>query len=220
MAQDIRLAELNLKIANQSQQTNSAAKKELAIVSPCSTCQNFTKSTNTSNDPHRSVCPRRIWINQQQQNPDNPELTDPVLYLSGTSDPNRIVNPVVDPTTGNYLIWVAAVDDNPGIVDGDGNQITPGILDPNFNNLYIRCRLFPYVSEHHHDILRTLGPFQEKDHVIAEAHRIPNLNPTIDFTNNQNRYVETPIAGTVSKTSFAYRFNTNNPDDHGLVGGC
>lgn len=218
MANDVRRAELNLSISNQGQQTNSSAKKELAIVSPCSHCQNFTQSDTTGSDPFRSACPRRMWISQQQQDPDNTNTVDPVLFLSGTTDSNTLANPVVDQTTGNYLVWVAAVEDNPGILDGDGNVITPGILDPNFNNLYIKCRLFPYVSEHHHDILRSLGPFQENDTVVAEQHRIPPM--TTPFTNNQVQYTETPIAGTVSKTSFAYRFNVLNPNDHALVSGC
>lgn len=218
MSIDTRRAELSLKIASQSQQVASAAKKELAVVSPCSNCQNFTQSSTTSSDPFRSACPRRIWINQFQQNPDDSTVVDPVLYLSGTPDSNTLVNPVIDQTTANYLIWVAAVEDNPGIVDGNGNVVTPGILDSNFNNLYIRCRLFPYVSEQHHDSLRSLGSFQEMDHVMAEQHRVPAM--TTPFTNNQIQYSETPVAGTVSKTSFAYRFDTLNPDDHALVGGC
>lgn len=219
MANDIRLAELNLKIASEVNLTQSSAKKELAIVSPCSTCQNFTQSSTDTSDPYRSACPRRLWIQQHLQNPDNPQVVDPVLYLSGTDNLNTLANPVVDEGTGNYLVWIAAIDDNPGIVDGNGNQVTPGILDEKFNNLYIKCRSFPYVSEQHHDILRSLGSFQEKDPVMAEKHRVPALNPTVDFTNNKAQFVDTPIAGTVSKTSFAYRFNTRNPDDHGLVPG-
>ena len=43
---------------------------------------------------------------------------------------------------------------------------------------------------------------------------------TTPYTNDQVQYTETPVAGTVSKTSFAYQFNTLNPDDHALVGGC
>lgn len=216
MANDQRTAELNLKISAQGQQTNSAAKKELAIVSPCSSCQNFTQSSTS--DPYRSACPRRIWINQQQQNPDNPTIVDPVLYLSGTTDPNTLANPVIDESSGNYLIWVAAVDDNPGILDSNGNTVTTGILDPNFNNLYIKCRTTPYISEQHHDILRSLGPFQQNDHVIAEQHRVPAM--TTPFTNAQIDYTGTPIAGTVAKTSFAYFFNTVNPNDHAIVSGC
>jgi hypothetical protein len=218
MANTQRAAELNLNINNQSQQTNSAAKKELAIVSPCSTCQNFTQSS--SSNPYRSACPRRIWINQNQQNPDDPTTVDPVLYLSGTDDPNTLNNPVVDQSTGNYLVWVAAIEDNPGIFDSAGNVVTVGILDPNFNNLYIRCRANPYVSEQHHDILRSLGAFQQSDHVVAEEHRMPALNPNVVFTNDQIPFTSTPIAGTVAKTSFAYFFNTTNPNDHALVGGC
>jgi hypothetical protein len=218
VTQDTRLAELSLKMASQANLTNSLSKKELAIVSPCSNCQNFTQSASSSSDPFRAACPRRIWIQQQQQNPDDPSAVDPVLSLSGTDDPNKLVNPVVDPTTGNYLIWVAAVEDNAGIADEQGNQVTPGILDPEFNNLYIRCRLFPYVSEQHHDVLRSSGAFQEMDHVVAEQHRVPPM--TTPLTNNKIQYTETPVAGTVSRTSFAYHFDTQNPDDHALVGGC
>lgn len=217
MSNDTRLAELNLKIASQASLTHSGAKKELAVVSPCSNCQNFTQSTSDSSDPYRSACPRRIWINQQTQNADSSNPVDPVLFLSGTSNPDTLANPVVDQSSSNYLVWVAAVEDNPGIADESGNQVTPGILDPNFNNLYIKCRLYPYVSEQHHDVLRSLGPFQEMDHIVAEAHRIPPM--TTPFTNNQVQYTETPVAGTVSKTSFAYGFNTINPDDHALVAG-
>lgn len=220
MTQDTRLAELSLKIASQANLTSSLSKKELAVVSPCSNCKNFTQSTSTSSDPFRAACPRRIWIQQQQQSPDDPGAVDPVLFLSGTNDSNKLVNPVVDEATGNYLVWVAAVEDNAGIADEQGNQITPGILDPSFNNLYIKCRLFPYVSEQHHDTLRASGPFQEMDHVVAEQHRIPALNPDVQLNNTNTLFAETPIAGTVSKTAFAYHFDTQNPEDHALVGGC
>jgi hypothetical protein len=218
MANDQRVSEQNLRISNQSNLVNSSAKKELAIVSPCSSCQNFQQAQSASTDPYRTSCPRRMWITQNQNNPDNPGVVDPVLYLSGTTDPNTLDNPVVDESSGNYLIWVAVVEDNLGIQDSNGNVVTPGILDPNFNNLYIRCRLNPYVSEHHHDILRSLGPFQQNDHVIAEEHRVPSLTTSISNTNVE--YDVTPVAGTVAKTSFAYFFNTVNPDDHALVGGC
>lgn len=218
MTQDTRLAELSLKIASQANLASSFSKKELAVVSPCSTCQNFTQSSSSSSDPFRSACPRRIWIQQQQNNPDDPSAVDPVLSLSGTDDPNKLANPVVDPTTGNYLIWVAAVEDNPGIADEQNNPITPGILDPNFNNLYIKCRLFPYTSDQHHDVLRATGAFQEMDHIVAEEHRVPPI--TTPLTNSKIQYINTPIAGTVSRTSIAYHFDTQNPDDHALVGGC
>lgn len=216
MANDQRTSEQSLRISNQGQQTNSAAQKELAIVSPCSTCQNYIQSS--SSDPYRSPCPRRMWINQNQQNPDNPGVVDPVLYLTGTTDANTLDNPVVDESTGNYLVWVAAVEDNLGILDTNGNVLTPSILDPNFNNLYIVCRSYPYVSEHHHDVLRGLGAFQQSDHVIAEAHRVPGM--TTPITNLQIQYQPTPVAGTVAKTSFAYLFDTTNPDDHAIVSGC
>jgi hypothetical protein len=215
MANNLRNAEVSLRVTNDIEQIHSSAKKELALVSPCSHCQNFTQPIALSSDPYRSACPRRTWINQNQANPDNP--IDSVLYLSGTDDPNTLVNPVVDQATGNYLIWVAAVDDNQGIQDTNGNVITTGILDPNFNNLYIKCRLFPYVSEQHHDILRNIGAFQENDHVVAEAHRVPAM--TTALTNNQVQFAATPVAGTVAKTSFAYFFNTTNPNDHALITG-
>jgi hypothetical protein len=219
VANDQRQAELNLKIANQSGVVNSAAQKELAIVSPCSTCQNYKQTSSDSPDPYRTSCPRRSWIAQNKLfPPDNdPAVIDKVLYFSGTSDPNTLANPAVDTTTGNYLVWVASVEDNSGVVDSDGNVITKGILDPSFNNLYIRCRPQPYVPEDHHDILRNLGAFQENDHVIAEAHRIPPM--TAPATNFQVPYNSTPIAGTVTKSTFAYSFNTTNPDDHALVSG-
>ena len=216
MVNDQRQAELNLKIANQSSVVNSASRKELAIVSPCSTCQNFKQTSSNSPDPYRTSCPRRVWIAQHNNFPDDPTAVDPVLYCSGTNDPNTLKNPAVDKTTGNYLVWVASVEDNPGIVSGD-NVVTPGILDPKFNNLYIRCRQQPYVPEQHHDILRNLGVFQEGDHVVAEAHRIPAM--TAPYTNYQIPYNTTSVAGTVSKTTFAYSFNTVNPDDHAITSG-
>lgn len=219
MANEARENELNLRIANQSQQIGSAAIKRLAVVSPCSTCQNYTQSNTGTPDPNRTQCPRRIWIEQSQKYPNNPQIIDPVLYLSGTSDPNTLANPVVDEATGNYLIWVATIADNSGILDSSGNIITPSILNPDFNNLYIRCQIEPYQSEQHHDILRTVGAFQEGDYVVAEEHRMSALNPLVDLTNNQVQFNDTPIAGTVSKTSLAYRFNTVNPDDHTLVPG-
>lgn len=219
MANDLRQAASSLDISHQIQQTHSAARKELAIVSPCSHCQNFTQPSAIGiSNSFRSICPRRTWIQQSQSNPDNPLAVDPVLYLSGTSDPNTLANPVVDQSTNNYLIWVAIVEENQGIIDSDANVITPGILDPSFNNLYIKCRSYPYVSEHHHDVLRSLGPFQENDQVIAEQHKIPAM--TTAFTDGSIQHWSTPVAGTIAKTSFAYRFNVLNPSDHALVGGC
>ena len=219
MANDQRQSELNLKIASQTSSGNSASQKELAIVSPCSTCQNYKQTSSASPDPYRTSCPRRVWIAQNNLfPPDNdPSVVDKVLYFSGTSDPNTLANPAVDPATGNYLVWVAAVEDNPGITDGSGNVITKGILDPNFNNLYIRCRPQPYVPDIHHDMLRALGSLQENDPVVAENHRVPPM--TAPITNLQVPYIPTPIAGTVTKTTFAFRFNTTNPDDHALVSG-
>src|SRR5271170_1516670 len=118
MARDIRNAEISLRITDQASQTGAGASKQLAIVSPCSTCQNFTQTTaSTGNDLFRSLCPRRIWINQYQNNPDEANLVDPVLYTSGTPNPNTLANPVVDPVTNNYVVWVANLEDNPGIVD-------------------------------------------------------------------------------------------------------
>jgi hypothetical protein len=156
-------------------------------------------------------------MNQSQNDPTS---VDPILTLSGTSDPNTLVNPAIDSTSNNYIVWVAAVEDNPGILDSNtGDVLCPSILDPSFNNLYIRCRLKPYVSEHHYDVLRNLGAFQEGDKVNATEHRMPALNPNVTYTNNQVLFSPTPVAGTVSKSSFAYSFNTTNPDDHALVPG-
>jgi hypothetical protein len=219
VANDLRQAAASLEISHQIQQTNSAPRKELAIVSPCSHCQNFIQQSSAGiSNSFRSICPRRTWIQQSQNNLNDPLAVDPVLYLSGTTDPNILANPVVDESTNNYLVWVAAVDDNPGIVDANTNIITPGILDPDFNNLYIRCRLYPYVSEYHHDVLRSLGPFQENDQVIAEQHTVPSM--TTPYTNGTIQHYNTPVAGTVAKTAFAYHFNVLNPKDHALVGGC
>ena len=47
MAKDQRNAELGLRIASTSDSTKSAAQKELAVVSPCSHCQNFSKAGDT-----------------------------------------------------------------------------------------------------------------------------------------------------------------------------
>jgi len=225
MANDTRSAELSLKIASQSDLTGAAPKKELAIVSPCSTCQNFIQqsSNSASIDPYQSMCPRRIWIQQQQQNPDNPTTVDPVLYTSGTNSPNTLANPVVFPlnnNAGNYVVWVAAVEDNPGIINiNTGDVVTPGILDPAFNNLYIKCRLQPYVPEDHHDTLRATGMFQQNDKVMATTGRVPALNPAVTYTQQILPWQQTPVAGTVSKTTFAYAFDTTNPYDHALVAG-
>src|SRR5208282_3588738 len=116
MANDQRIAEQSLQINSQANLTSSVGRKELAIVSPCSTCQNFTQPAFTAPDPHQQMCPRRLWINQNQN---YPGTVDPVLYTSGTSDPNTLANPVVDQTTGNYVVWVATIEDNPGIINED-----------------------------------------------------------------------------------------------------
>lgn len=224
MANDQRVSEQALQIASQANLTGSAGRKELAIVSPCSTCKNFTQPASATPDPHQQMCPRRLWINQ---NKSLPGTVDPVLYTTGTTDPNTLANPVIDPTTGNYIVWVAAVEDNPGIIDETtGNSLTPSILDPNFNNLYIHCRRYPYVPEDHHDTLRATGAFQEGDKITAVEHRMPPLNPGVTYAGQAGTpmqgttmFQSTPIAGTIQKTTFAYKFQTTNPDDHGIVPG-
>lgn len=218
MSQDTRLAELNLKIASQGKKVNSSPSKELAIVSPCSTCQNFQQSTSLSPDPYRSTCPRRMWIQQQAQDSDIIDGINPVLTNSGTDDPHTLANPAVDKSTGNYVVWVAGILDNQGIADPNGNQITPSILDPGFNNLYIRCKMYPYIPEDHHDAVHSGGTFQENDFVIAEEQPVPPIQTS--YSQNQVPYIDTPIAGTVTKTSLPFKYNTNNPTDHALVGGC
>lgn len=208
MASTVKSNETVLRIAGQSQGAGAVPREEMGVVSPCSTCQNYTNSLSTS-DANRTPCPRRSWITANTQGMLN---IDPVLYLSGTSDPNTLTNPVIDPSTNNYLVWVAAVDDNPGIVGSDGSTVTTSILSQDFNNLYIKCRSNPYIPEDNHTILKLKGHLLEMDEVWATENRHSSIDPI-------NPGLTVPVAGTVVKGTFASSFSSQSPADHLLTPG-
>lgn len=204
MATTPRTSELALQIAGQSSRSDATPRREMAVVSPCSTCQNY-KAVSDGTDPYRRPCPRRLWIDSQTQGLLD---IDPILTLSGTQDPNTLANPAIDPATDNYLIWIAAVDDNQGITNiDDGSVVTPNILSEGFNNLYIRCRPEPFVPEDTHSIVKLHGHFLESDIVWATGSRHSSIQP-----NDASK--EVPVGGTVVKGTFASSFNTANPSDH------
>ena len=206
MASTIRSNDNVLRITGQSQGAGAVPREEMGVVSPCSTCANYTNSNSTS-DPNRVPCPRRFWMDQNNQG-----LLDvnPILYTSGTQDPNKLANPVIDTTSNNYLVWVAAVDDNQGITNPDGTTVNTNILSSNFNNLYIRCRPNPYIPEDNHNILKLKGHLQEMDEVWCTGNRHSSIDPT-------NFNVLVPVAGTVVKGTFASSFSSAAPSDHLLL---
>lgn len=197
-----RTNDLLVKIEGQQLGAGAVPREEMGIISPCSDCKNYLQRNNTS-DPYRTPCPRRTWIETQRQ---DSIYVHPVLSASGSSDPNKLANPVRDVLANNYVVWIAAVDDNPGIQDQVGNIITPSILTELFDTTYIRCRPHPYVPEHDSRFFNVIGHLEESQHVWVTNNKHSSLDP-IDSSK------EVPIAGTVVPGTFAQKFDFTVPTD-------
>jgi hypothetical protein len=56
------------------------------------------------------------------------------------------LNPVYSDNLHAILIWIALLEDNGGVLDSQGNQLCPNLLDPSFNTSYIQCHSLPVTT--------------------------------------------------------------------------
>ena len=190
--------------------TSNLPKRQLAIVSPCSTCRNFTAAQD-ENDKFRPTCPRRFWIDTVEQMGDENSYPD-YLSESGTDDLHKLINPVHSEANATIFTWVAIQENNRGVVDESGSQLAVGILHPDFDpekdSKYLQCEQLPYVPEDHQASLFQQGVLHEMDQVYVESFHSEQLDPAGESVWS---------AGTLKKASFPFNFSLlsarrdNNP---------
>lgn len=195
----------------------SDAGTAFAIVSPCSQCSNQLSEMSSDGKP---FCPRRKWIADQasyQQQNGNPDPRLAPLTLYGTEDTAQagdqsLRNPVYDKNSNSTLVWIAALRDNSGLRDGDGNVIVPSILDPSFipnSTEYIQCRLLPFVPAQHEAAYRASGGLKEGDQLIATTVQNQQFNAAavVDTTipdDDSSQYTSVLVEGVVSKVNLVF----------------
>lgn len=195
-------------------QINSNPGGQMGIVSPCSTCKNQLAVS----DPNKQtpMCPRRYWIDlaksAQAQTSDNPIPTPP-LYLtrSGTDDPQTLSNPVYSQQDSSVLIWVALVENNQGVQDESGNELTPDLLDPGFDTTYINCSLLPYIPCESQAQMYQSGAYKESQRLFVT----PIENYQVPFGSDQT----VQVSGFVRRVNFALNFSFLTPEDDTLTDG-
>jgi hypothetical protein len=146
--------------------TSTSNPVHLAIVSPCSSCQN---QLTVSHDG-MPACPRRVAQQNIQYMQSVGIDTTGVQHLAlyGTEGAAQAgngsyLNPVYSDNLHAILIWIALLEDNGGVLDSQGNELCPNLLDPNFNTSYIQCRSLPVTTRDNEAVYFQKGAFAPKD---------------------------------------------------------
>lgn len=140
---------------------NIAPSREKAIVSPCSTCQNFFASDGTDAD-NRTPCPRRIWRARLEDAKVSGKKKPPrYLTANGEEHDGPLENPVHLINDNIVCIWCAVLSDNSGITNDKKEVISPHILAEGFDTKYIKCRPLPYLPEQAETYLGLGGVIKE-----------------------------------------------------------
>jgi hypothetical protein len=137
-----------------------------------------------------------------------------ILTRTGSDDDSsgQLVNPVHSAEDGAVLVWVALIDDNQGVDDPvTDEELTPDILDPDFDSQYIVCQTLPFVPDVHQAAYNQGGVFKEGNRLLV--HTIPNFQVSLDDT-------LVPVAGFVRKTDFSSTFSFLTPASNTLAPGC
>lgn len=199
------------QVAQDTAGSQNRFSEQMAIISPCSTCKNQLTEYDP-NDLRKLPCPRRVLKQRYDANqaakagPTDPGYIPPYLVASGTDDPNKLANPVID--SPQALVWIALVDDNQGIQDAKGNVICKSILDNGFDTTYIRCQPVPYIPRTTISKWSAEGYWKEGRQVWASDHRHAALPDSVDQASTQNPIA---IAGSVEPGDFAFFFNKVDP---------
>lgn len=140
----------------------------LALVSPCSTCKNQLAAPQ----PGLPACPRRAIEAKMKQASDAGGDTAAISHLAlyGTEGTDQAGdgsyrNPVYGDTEHAILVWVAALMDNGGTLDSQGNVVNPNLLDPGFDTKYMHCRPLPVIPSDSEAQYFAQGAFMEGDHI-------------------------------------------------------
>lgn len=172
----------------------------LAVVSPCSQCQNFLAMP----DATHPMCPRRYWESRAAQaDQAGMSSSQPPDYLTRKAradDATGYENPVSWEQGKTRLVWVATLDENRPLLNSDGSLKNPDILSPGFDTQYICCRHLPYVPG-----------VREADYYAGQ--QLVEWNPCLITSvklpqqDMDNPYQQSLIGGFVSKTTPLQRFN-------------
>jgi len=138
----------------------------LAIVSPCSSCQNQL----TVSHGGMPACPRRVAQQNIQYMQSAGIDTTGVQHLAlyGTEGAAQAgngsyLNPVYSDNLHAILIWIALLEDNGGVLDSQGNKLCPNLLDPSFNTSYIQCHSLPVTTRDNEAVYFQKGAFAAND---------------------------------------------------------
>jgi hypothetical protein len=210
----IREGRETLKILGSAEVVTQAPTKRLGIVSPCSSCNNHYDSVSEGDVVH-VPCPRLQWIARlKQQDPDLPPAYPSYLSLTGTSG-NSLANPVYSTDDSTVFTWVAVEDHNQGVLDENGNQVAPDLLDPSFNvsqhSEYLRCELLPFVLDKTQAELYNNGVLHESDRIYAEEFSQQQM----DMSGMQSF-----VAGTITKATLPFSFSLKTPLRDNCPSGC
>ena len=183
---------------------------QMGVVSPCSACANQLAYS----DGDLPACPRRNWAavaGVLDANGGDPPAA--ILTRTGSLDDSsgQLVNPVHSQQDGAVLVWVATLDDNQGMTDHTGAELTPDILDPGFDTEYIVCRSLPFVPDAGQAAYNQAGVFKEMNRLLV--HTIPNFQLMLDGSPVQ-------VSGFVRKVDFSSTFSFLTPASNTLAVGC
>lgn len=155
------------------------AKTSLAVVSPCSKCQNF-QALPTDDNPG---CPRRYWQSRADEisksnSPEEPPA--PYLIRKGREDEAAgFENPVSWEAGQLRIVWVATLEENRAVLNSDGSLKNPDILSPNFDTHFITCRTTPYIPALREGDYYAGTQLVEGDWVLLQSVKIPQMDATV-----------------------------------------
>jgi hypothetical protein len=181
---------------------------EKAILSPCSTCKNKRDEPKDG----KPACPRLVWQKYvkdlKDKGRDVPAALSPAL-LKGTEGTDQessdaLRNPVYSDDSHHILLWAAALADNKGVYNQQGDLLSPHILDPEFDTDFIQCRSLPYAVQDYEASYFMKGAYRENDTLeITEENR----NQMSLSTGEVADFDPIRVAGTAQKVDFPFRFN-------------
>ena len=86
------------------------------------------------------------------------------LALYGTEGAAQAGNGTITPSATAFgVVWMPFLEDNGGVLDGQGNQLCPNLLDPSFNTSYIQCHSLPVTTRDNEAVYFQKGAFAAND---------------------------------------------------------
>ena len=180
-----------------STQEAGASRAALAIVSPCSSCQNQRDMP----DDQYPACPRRYWERRKREAAETDPNAAPPEYLTrkGRADDAGYENPVSWEAGNIRLVWAAALDENRAILNQDGTLKNPDILNAGFDTNFIVCRHMPFIPGAREGDYYAGNQMKEKDTVLINQVKLPQYD-------TGNPYQALLLAGFATKITAAQKF--------------